>query len=429
MSDICVIGLGYVGLPAAVMFASNGHTVRGVDINSALVESIHSGDVGQSEPDLSIRLKNVLDGGQFTASTSPSTADVFVIAVPTPVGRDHSPDLTFVVDACRSVAGKLSKGDLVIVESTIPPGATRGEISSTLEESGLSAGTDFSLAYCPERVLPGNIVKEIVENDRIIGGIDEKSTARAVDLYRSLVTGELRETDAETAEMVKLAENTYRDVNIALANNLANLSESVGVNVWNVVEMANLHPRVNIHNPGAGVGGHCIPVDPWFLVAADEEASALIKLSREINDGQPAIVARLACEALGDIKNARVAVLGAAYKPNVTDARESPTTDLTARLVDHGFSVVVADPHVTSFAPEIVPLEDALSGADIAILVVNHSEYSHLEPDRLAGLMRGRLILDTTNALDREVWEESGFTFLRYGDGRRTHSDAHSPRS
>ena len=420
MSNICVIGLGYVGLPAAVMFASNGHAVRGVDINSSLVESIRSGDVGQSEPDLSIRLKEVLDGGQFQVATSPSSADVFVIAVPTPVGPDHSPDLTYVVNACRSVAGELSRGDLVIVESTIPPGATRGEISDTLEESGLTAGADFSLAYCPERVLPGNIVKEIVENDRIIGGVDKESTGRAADLYRSFVTGELRETDAATAEMVKLAENTYRDVNIALANNLANLSESVGVNVWNVVEMANLHPRVNIHTPGAGVGGHCIPVDPWFLVAADEESSSLIRLSREVNDGQPAIVARLASEALGDIDNARVAVLGAAYKANVTDARESPTTDLTSRLADHGLTVAVTDPHVTSFSSEIVPADEALGDADIAILVVGHSEYARLEPDRVARLMRGRLILDTTNTLDRDAWEHSGFTFLRYGDGRST---------
>jgi UDP-N-acetyl-D-mannosaminuronic acid dehydrogenase len=402
------------------MFASNGHTVRGVDINSSLVESIRAGEVGQSEPDLFTRLKEVLEGGQFTASTTPSSADVFVIAVPTPVGPDHSPDLSYVVDACRSCAGKLSKGDLVIVESTIPPGAIRGEITRTLEESGLSAGTDFSLAYCPERVLPGNIVTEFVENDRIIGGIDDTSTAQAVDLYRSFVTGELRETDAETAEMVKLAENTYRDVNIALANNLANLSESVGVNVWNVVEMANLHPRVNIHTPGAGVGGHCIPVDPWFLVAADEESSSLIKLSREINDGQPAIVARLASEAIGDIKDARAAVLGAAYKPNVTDARESPTTDLASRLADRGLTVAVADPHVTSFAPQIVSLEDALRGADIAILVVGHSEYARLEPDHVARLMRSHLILDTTNTLNREAWERSGFAFIRYGDGRST---------
>jgi len=418
MSEICVIGLGYVGLPAAVMFASNGHTVQGVDINSSLVDSIRAGEVGQSEPGLSARLRDVLDGGQFIASISPSSADVFVIAVPTPIGQDHSPDLTYMIDACRSVAGKLSKCDLVIVESTIPPGATANEITSTLEESGLSAGTEFSLAYCPERVLPGNIVKEIVENDRIIGGVDEVSTSRAADLYRSFVTGEIRETDAATAEMVKLAENTYRDVNIALANNLANLSESVGVNVWSVVEMANLHPRVNIHNPGAGVGGHCIPVDPWFLVAADEESSALIKMSREINDGQPAIVARLASDAVRGIENARAAVLGAAYKSNVTDARESPTTELTARLTNHGLSVAVADPHVIDFSPGIVPLNEALRGADIAILVVSHNEYSLLEPDQVARAMRGRLILDTTNSLDREAWEQAGFTLLRYGDGR-----------
>ena len=418
MSDINVIGLGYVGLPTAVMLASNGHTVRGVDINPSLVASIASGDVAQSEPDLSIRLKEVLNGGQFTTGTCPLNADVFIIAVPTPVGQDHSPDLTFVLNACRSVAGKLSEGDLVIVESTIPPGATLGEISNALEESGLPARTGFSLAYCPERVLPGNIVKEIVENDRIIGGIDEKSTVRAAQLYRSFVTGELRETDAATAEMVKLAENTYRDVNIALANNLANLSESVGVNVWNVLEMANRHPRVNLHTPGVGVGGHCIPVDPWFLVAADETSSAVIKTSRQVNDRQPGIVARLASDAVGDIKNARAAVLGAAYKANVTDARESPTRDLALRLADHDLIVTVTDPYVTSFVPDIVSLDDALGGADIAILVVGHAQYLHLEPDRVARVMRGRTILDTTNILDREAWEQSGFIFLRYGDGR-----------
>ncbi len=420
MSDINVIGLGYVGLPAAVMLASNGHRVRGVDVNPSLVESIASGDVAQSEPDLSIRLKEVLNGGQFTTGICPLNADVFIIAVPTPVGQDHSPDLTFVLNACRAVARKLSEGDLVIVESTIPPGATLGEISNALEESGLAAGTGFSLAYCPERVLPGNIVKEIVENDRIIGGIDEKSTVRAAHLYRSFVTGELRETDAATAEMVKLAENTYRDVNIALANNLANLSESVGVNVWNVLEMANRHPRVNLHTPGVGVGGHCIPVDPWFLVAADETSSALIRTSRQVNDRQPGIVARLASEAVGNVKNACAAVLGAAYKANVTDARESPTTDLALRLADHGITVTVTDPYVTSFVPDIVPLDDALRGADIAILVVGHTQYSHLDPDHVARVMRGRTILDTTNTLDREAWEHSGFIFLRYGDGRST---------
>ncbi len=420
MSDISVIGLGYVGLPAAVMFANAGHTVRGFDIDSALVDAIQSGEAGASEPGLPDLLKRALDGGRISASTSPSPADVFVIAVPTPIRENRSPDLSFVIEACRSVAGQLSRGNLVIVESTIPPGATNNEISGALEESGLKAGPDFSLAYCPERVLPGNIVAEIVRNDRIIGGIDEKSTKRAVEIYRSFVTGELRESDAATAEMVKLAENTYRDVNIALANNLANLSESVGVNVWDVVEMANRHPRVNIHTPGPGVGGHCIPVDPWFLVAADDDSSGLIRLSREVNDAQPAVIARQAADAVSGVENARVALLGAAYKPDVADARESPTSGLAARLADHGFTVAVTDPHVVDFDPAIVLLDDALRDADIAILVVGHNEYLRLDPVRVARFMRTRVILDTSNILDKETWEKAGFKFLRYGDRTRT---------
>ena len=268
--------------------------------------------------------------------------------------------------------------------------------------------------------MPGNIVAEIVRNDRIIGGIDEKSTKRAVEIYRSFVTGELRESDAATAEMVKLAENTYRDVNIALANNLANLSESVGVNVWDVVEMANRHPRVNIHTPGPGVGGHCIPVDPWFLVAADDDSSGLIRLSREVNDAQPAVIARQAADAVSGVENARVALLGAAYKPDVADARESPTSGLAARLADHGFTVAVTDPHVVDFDPAIVLLDDALRDADIAILVVGHNEYLRLDPVRVARFMRTRVILDTSNILDKETWEKAGFKFLRYGDRTRT---------
>ena len=419
MSNVCVIGLGYVGLPAAVMFANNGHTVRGVDINDSVVDAVMRGEAGNDEPRLTDLLRHALDAGNFSASGSTAAADAFVIAVPTPVRDDRTPDLAFVINACRSIVGHLKPGGLVIVESTIPPGATVNEITATLEEGGLSAGADFSLAYCPERVLPGNIVKEIVENDRIIGGVDERSTKNAVDLYGSFVTGTLRESDAATAEMVKLAENTYRDVNIALANSLANLSETAGVNIWNVIEMANLHPRVNIHQPGPGVGGHCIPVDPWFLVAADEESSKLIRLARAVNNGQPGIMAKLAVEALTGISGAKAALLGAAYKPGVKDARESPTTDLTAHLTDAGITVSVADPHVTEFLPAIVSFDDALRDADIAIVVVKHEEYLQMQPQVLAGLMRTRTVLDTTNALDREAWEAAGFTFLRYGEGRR----------
>ena len=421
MSNVCVIGLGYVGLPAAVMFANNGHTVRGVDINESITDAVTRGEAGGDEPRLTDLLRHALDGGSLSASGYTASADAFVVAVPTPVRDDRTPDLTFVINACRSIVDHLKSGDLVIVESTIPPGATANEITATLEEGGLGAGTDFSLAYCPERVLPGNIVKEIVENDRIIGGIDERSTKRAVDLYSSFVTGNLRESDAATAEMVKLAENTYRDVNIALANSLANMSETAGVNIWNVVEMANLHPRVNIHQPGPGVGGHCIPVDPWFLVAADEESSKLIRLAREVNDGQPGIMANLAIETLTGISGAKAALLGASYKPDVKDARESPTTDLAAHLTNAGISISVADPHVTEFVPAIVSLDDALGEADIVITVVKHEEYLQLQPQVVAGLMRTRTVLDTTNALDREKWESAGFTFLRYGEGRRAH--------
>ncbi|MFP6678776.1 MAG: nucleotide sugar dehydrogenase [Dehalococcoidia bacterium] len=418
MSNINVIGLGYVGLPTAVMFASNGHNVRGVDSNLSVVTAIQRGTPDNNEPHLNELLQKVLQNGQFTVSTSASTANVFVIAVPTPIGSNRKPKLDAVSEACQTIAEHITKGDLVIVESTVAPGTIRNEITLTLEQSGLAAGNDFSLAYCPERVLPGNVFKEIVENDRIIGGIDDKSTQQAVALYRSFVTGELYETDAETAEVAKLAENTYRDVNIALANSLANLSETVGVDIWSVLEMANRHPRVNLHTPGAGVGGHCIPVDPWFLISADPESSALIEASREINDGQPGIVARMAADAIHEVKDGRVAILGAAYKPNVTDARESPTTKLIARLIEHDLSVAVSDPYVTNFIPKIVSLDAALCEADIVILVVGHSEYSHLEPGRFAKLMRGRVILDITTTLNRAVWEKSGFTFLRYGDGQ-----------
>ena len=421
MSDISVIGLGYVGLPAAVMFASSGHRVHGFDINKGLVDDVMNGEAGADENHLNDLLQKALATGRIDAASSLSAADVFVIAVPTPIKEDRTPDLSYVIEACRSVAGKLASGNLVVIESTIPPGSTGNEITNTLEESGLEAGRDFSLAYCPERVLPGNIVSEIVKNDRIIGGIDHVSTERATELYRSFVTGDLRQSDASTAEMVKLAENTYRDVNIALVNSLANLSTSVGVNVWDVVELANHHPRVDILQPGPGVGGHCIPVDPWFLVAADDDNnSGLIRMSRDVNDGQPTVIARLAAGAVTEKSNARAALLGAAYKPNVWDARESPTTDLVARLADHGVTGTVTDPHVVEFEPDIVPLDEALAGADIAILVVGHREYLELIPQDIASMMRNPVILDTTNSLDRNAWESAGFTFLRYGDGRTT---------
>ena len=369
------------------MFANSGHTVRGVDIDASKIEGALRGEVGTEEPGLTDQLSQAVAGGRLSASTSFSPADVFVIAVPTPVSGDLTPDISFVLNACRSVADHLTAGNLVIVESTIPPGATVNDIAPALEQSGLRAGQDFSIAYCPERVLPGNIMAEIVGNDRIIGGIDEHSTEMATGLYRSFVTGQLHQTNATTAEMVKLAENTYRDVNIALANTLANISESVGVSVWDVVEMANMHPRVDIHRPGPGVGGHCIPVDPWFLVSAGDSSAELIRTARTVNDAQPNLIAQKALALAGGPGTPRIAVLGAAYKPDVSDARESPTSELVSVLSRSGAVVTVHDPNVDSFDPELT-----------------------------GSRMRNQSVLDTCNVLDREAWTRSGFEFHRYAE-------------
>ena len=399
------------------MFANSGHTVRGVDIDASKIEGALRGEVGAEEPGLTDQLSQAVAGGRLSASTSFSPADVFVIAVPTPVSGDLTPDISFVLNACRSVADHLTAGNLVIVESTIPPGATVNDIAPALEQSGLRAGQDFSIAYCPERVLPGNIMAEIVGNDRIIGGIDEHSTEMATGLYRSFVTGQLHQTNATTAEMVKLAENTYRDVNIALANTLANISESVGVSVWDVVEMANMHPRVDIHRPGPGVGGHCIPVDPWFLVSAGDSSAELIRTARTVNDAQPNLIAQKALALAGGPGTPRIAVLGAAYKPDVSDARESPTSELVSVLSRSGAVVTVHDPNVDSFDPELTgTIQDAVDGADLVVVMVGHHEYRSLEPSLIGSRMRNQSVLDTCNVLDREAWTRSGFEFHRYAE-------------
>jgi UDP-N-acetyl-D-mannosaminuronic acid dehydrogenase len=412
-----VIGMGYVGLPAAIMFGKAGHTVHGVDINTALVNSINKGEIGAEEPGLRDALAEALANDRLSVSETPSAADVFVIAVPTPINDDHSPDLSYVVNACRSITESLAAGNLVVIESTIPPGVTVNTVAPVLEESGLKAGGDFSLAYCPERVLPGNVMAEIVGNDRIIGGIDSESTNRAAELYRSFVTGTLHESDATTAEMVKLAENTYRDVNIALANTIANISESVGVSAWDVVEMANKHPRVDLLKPGPGVGGHCIPVDPWFLVAADETSSGLIQSARSVNDGQPSLIARMALTVADGVASPRIAILGAAYKPGVSDARDSPTAHLVRVLSEADAQVTVHDPQVKSFTPSLTEnVVDAVTDADVIVVMVAHPEYDVLDPARLASHMRARSVIDTSNILDRDVWTGAGFDFHRYAE-------------
>lgn len=419
MSDVCILGLGRIGLPTAVMLANHGHRVIGVDTNPAVVEAVGQGRSPFDEPDIPALLHAAVTGGRLAAQGTPGPADTFVIAVPTPVLPDNRPDMTYVRQAARAIREHLRTGNLVVVESTVPPGGTTGDVGPILEEGGLKAGRDFSLAHCPERVLPGRVTKEIVENDRIVGGIDARSTEQAVELYRSFVKGAIHETDAATAEMVKLSENTYRDVNIALANALANTASRVGVDVWRVIEMANRHPRVNIHRPGPGVGGHCIPVDPWFLVDAAPEEADFVRRAREVNDSQPARVADLALATLGHAEAPRVAVLGVAYKAGNSDARGTPATDVIERLRGAGVTVSVNDPYVDRYDCPLVPLEEALAGADLAVVLTGHSEYCEMDPEYARSFMRTPTVLDACNCLDRAAWESTSFRFVRYGDGRR----------
>ena len=328
---ICVVGLGYIGLPSAAVFADNGVDVLGVDVNKDAVDSINRGEPHIVEPELDVLLRKVVSTGKLKASLTPESAEAFILAVPTPFKDGKQPDLAYVEAAAKSIAPVLKRGDLVILESTSPVGATE-QLSLWLAEARPDltfphdAGelSDIRVAHCPERVLPGQILREVVENDRIIGGITRKCAQMAMALYKIFVSGEVHLSNARTAEMAKLTENAFRDVNIAFANELSIICEGLDINVWQLIRLANLHPRVNILSPGPGVGGHCIAVDPWFIVASDPENSKLIATARAVNDGKPHFVVEKVRAKAKRIKNPVIACLGLSYKPDVDDLRESP---------------------------------------------------------------------------------------------------------
>ncbi len=415
MSSVCVVGLGHIGLPTAVTLARHGHTVLGVDTNQALVESVRQGRTSFHEPGLSEELALAVGNGALTVGTAPAEADAYVISVPTPVDGD-TPVLTHIEDAAGAVGGVLSPGALVILESTVPPGTTAGVVRHALEAtSGLRTGHDFWLAHCPERVLPGQILRELVENDRIIGGLDDEATRRAIELYRSFVTGKLVPTDATTAELVKLSENVYRDVNIALANDLAAVSEHVGADIWRVIEMANLHPRVNLHQPGPGVGGHCIPVAAHFLLAGVSVDAPVIRAARAVNASRPRRTVELARAACEGVDSPRVALLGVAYKAGVGDARATPATEIIEGLEAAGVEVRVHDPLASGFHRPLQTLDDALAGADLVLIVTDHAGFREIDPAHAATLVRRRVLLDGRNAVDLEAWRAAGFRVRRTG--------------
>ncbi|MEN4691732.1 UDP-N-acetyl-D-mannosamine dehydrogenase [Pantoea agglomerans] len=397
---ISVIGLGYIGLPTAAVFASKGKKVVGVDINARAVETINRGAIHIVEPDLDQVVHAAVTRGDLRATTQPEAADAFLIAVPTPFKDEHQPDLRFVKAAAESIAPVLKKGDLVILESTSPVGSTEqmadwlAAARPDLRFPQHGDTPDIFVAYCPERVLPGQVMVELINNDRVIGGMTPACSARASELYRLFLKGECVETNARTAEMCKLTENSFRDVNIAFANELSLICADQGINVWELIALANRHPRVNILQPGPGVGGHCIAVDPWFIVAQNPELARLIRTAREVNDAKPQWVLDQVKTALADCltqtgkraSDITIACFGLAFKPNIDDLRESPAVGVAQKIAEwHSGTTWVVEPHIEQLADALadkavlVSAVQALEQADILVMLVDHRAFRAID--------------------------------------------------
>jgi UDP-N-acetyl-D-mannosaminuronic acid dehydrogenase len=414
---ICVLGLGYIGLPTAGLFATNGFRVTGVDVNPLVVNTVNRGEVHIEEPGLNTLVQAATNSGLLKATTEVPVADVYIIAVPTPILDDKRADLSFVEAAARALVPQLRPNTLVILESTSPPGTCVNVVAPILATSGLAVGRQVHLAHCPERVLPGQILYELLENPRVVGGYTARCAEFARTLYRSIVGGSVHLTDVTTAEMVKVMENTYRDVNIALSNELSLISERLGINAWDVIRLANLHPRVNLLNPGPGVGGHCISVDPWFIVEQAPELAQLIATARDVNDAMPGHVAALVTRLFAGRSPLRIAALGAAYKGNVDDTRESPALAVVRLLADSGHDVRLHDPHVTCLGRPLMTLPEAIEGADVLLLLTAHTEFRGLAPDWVGSRMSGRILVDTHNFLDKQAWQAAHFQVYTLGEG------------
>lgn len=379
---VCVVGLGYIGLPTAALLASNGFNVVGVDLNAHAVETINQGRIHIVEPDLDAFVRSAVTAKRLTAFTTPQSGDIYMICVPTPFHEGEGipqPNIDYVLAATRSIAGFVKPGDLVILESTSPVGTT-GQMEAVLRDAGVDV-TQIHMAYCPERVLPGKIMTELVENDRVVGGLTPEATKAVTAFYKTFVRGAVLETDAKTAEMCKLTENSFRDVNIAFANELSMLCANSGINVWNLIALANRHPRVNILQPGAGVGGHCIAVDPWFIVAGDPDTARIIRTAREVNNHKTEWAIDQIKIAVADAsartgRKPKVACLGLAFKPDIDDLRESPAVHIASQLLTQGFDVIAVEPNIESHDLfTLASLNEALATADVFAILVKHRSF------------------------------------------------------
>jgi UDP-N-acetyl-D-mannosaminuronic acid dehydrogenase len=383
IKKVCVIGLGYIGLPTAALLANRGYNIHGVDLDQRAVDIINRGEIHIVEPELDTFVKSAVNSGNLKADVKPAEADVFIIAVPTPFHEGFVPNVDYVCAATLSIVPYIRPGNIVILESTSPVGTT-DMVAKLLADNGIDLST-LHIAHCPERVLPGKIMKELVENDRIVGGTTGAATKITADFYRDFVQGEVLETDAKTAEMAKLTENSYRDSNIAFANELSILCDKFDINVWEIIRLANRHPRVNILQPGVGVGGHCIAVDPWFIVHKGGKDAKLIRTAREVNTYKTEwTIEKIKNAALEFEKEkgskAKVACMGLAFKPNIDDLRESPALYITKRLINEGMDVLAVEPNIKSYDGLcLVNYQDAVKEADLVIFLVAHKEFKGLE--------------------------------------------------
>lgn len=419
---ICVLGLGYIGLPTSAMFANNGYQVIGVDVNKEVVNELNEGKIIIEEPYLDALVYDVVKSGKLKATTTPEKADVFIIAVPTPINQDKTAKMDYVIEATKSIVPYLEKGNMVILESTSPPGTVENIMMPILDTAQLNAREDIYVAHSPERVIPGKILIELVENNRIVGGINDISSKKVKKLYQAFVKGEIFLTDATTAEMCKLMENTFRDVNIALANELAIICEQLGINAWDVIKYANKHPRVNLHMPGPGVGGHCLAVDPWFIVEKYPSQANLIKLARETNDNMPAYVLGLLKKNLGKLRGKKITILGITYKPNIDDLRESPILELVELLEEiRDIKISLYDPYVEQYKYLVKDLDEAIKDTDMIILGVNHKEFEDLGFKEIFKMVNTPNILDTRNCLDEDLLIKLGFHYFLLGKGNSSH--------
>jgi UDP-N-acetyl-D-mannosaminuronic acid dehydrogenase len=411
LEKVCVVGLGYIGLPTASLLATKGFKVLGVDNNGEVVVTISHGAIHFYEPDLDILVKSAVQSGNLVVASEPQPADIFILAVPTPFQDGYVPDISYIEAATRAIASHLAPENLIILESTSPVGTTEkiaqwlGELRPDLEFPSPDAGVGYSklqvfIAHCPERVLPGQILKELIDNDRIIGGIDGASAERARSFYQKFIKSKIFLTNSRTAELCKLAENAYRDVNIAFANELSLICDRLDINAWDLIDLTNRHPRVNILQPGPGVGGHCIAVDPWFIVHSAPDTARLIKTARQVNDGKPQFVIDKIREKASRFKEPVIACLGLSYKADIDDLRESPAVEIVRELAkDIPGRILVVEPHIAALPDslagidnlEFTELRTALQQADILALLVNHRIFADVDRD----FLKEKVVIDT----------------------------------